>query len=318
MVCKPMNWLRNHMETFLYWAIGVGCVALLLAISTLLWLNASEKTIAPIVSILMVGAATTLVGLVLSLKETTNNSDFAMSVVLNTRDGRPPLEVTDAPPGKANVQLQALFELSRPAVNKDGKAVFTDTAPTNDAERIAFASELIQYRLVRLVQELQRGRTSGGFSYGTSFATVTAPIKTSDSVDLPLSEISAALTGNRFSNSAVEKFHWEKVGFPLPKGTTLALQSPAADQSGQYAVVIAKPLYFRITFAISTLPWTSAGALPQGLSLRPELAPFCQTYHFRVAMSAIFEKLTSGNYRTQEYKDWVATLFDDVRNRLSD
>jgi hypothetical protein len=306
------------METFLYWAIGIGCVALLLAISTLLWLNASEKTLAPIVSILMVGAATTLVGLVLSLKETTNNSDFAMSLVLNTQDGRPPLEVTDAPPDKANVQLQALFELSRPMVKEGDKSLPTDTTPTNDTERIAFASELIQYRLVRLLQELQLGRTSAGYSYGTSFATVTAPIKTVDSIDLPPSKISAAVAVNRFSNSDGERFHWEKVGFPLPKGATLAMQSPAAGQGGQYAVIVAKPRYFRITFAITTLPWTSAGALPQGLSLRPELIPFCQTYHFRVAMSAVFEKLTSGNYRTQGYKDWVATLFDDVRNRLSD
>jgi hypothetical protein len=214
--------------------------------------------------------------------------------------------------------MDELFRLSRPVVNKGGVVIPTDTDPTDDAGRIAFASELIQYRLVRLIQQLQRGKKSGGYSYGSSFASVTAPIKTSDSVDYQPDAIVAAVAGNRFSKSDMETFHWQNVTFPLPKGTVLTLHSPTPSGSPPYAVALEKPLFFRITFTIGTLPWTSAGALPQGLSLRPELAPLCQTYHFHVAMNAVFEKLTSGNYRTQEYKDWVAKLFDGVRNQLGD
>jgi hypothetical protein len=311
------NPMRPRMEMLLIWAICAGFVVLFIAAVTLVWLNRSEKTLAPVVSILLVGTATTLVAVIVPLKETTANSEFATSVVLDTRDGRPPFEITNAPPNRPNVQLLDLFPISRPAVTKDGKPTATTVDPTNDNERITFASGLIQYRLIRLIQQLQRGGTSAGYSYGTSFATVTTAMKTSDSVDYSPAELTAAVASNRFANSDGETFHWQQVGFPVPPKTQLRLSSPSAS-GGQYAVILQKPMFFRITLTIETLPWTAAGVLPQGLSVRPDSVPYCQTYHFRVSMRAVFEKLTSGNYRTEEYKGWVSKLFDAVKDKLSE
>jgi hypothetical protein len=169
--------------------------------------------LAPVVSIVRVGSATTLVAVVVPLQETPANPEFATSVVLDTRDGRPPFEITNAPPNKPNVQLLNLFQISRPAVTKDGKPTATTVDPTNDNERVAFASELIQYRLIRLIQQLQRGGTSAGYSYGTSFATVTTAMKTSDSVDHSPAELMTAIASNRFASGDGETFHWQKVGF---------------------------------------------------------------------------------------------------------
>jgi hypothetical protein len=59
-------------------------------------------------------------------------------------------------------------------------------------------------------------------------------------------------------------------------------------------------MFSRITLASETLPWTAAGVLPQGLSVRPDSVPYCQTCHFRVSMRAVLEKLTAKNYRNRE------------------
>ena len=59
-------------------AIG-GFVLLLAATITLVVLNWSEKTLAPVLSIALVGTATTLATVLLSLKESTLESAFATS-----------------------------------------------------------------------------------------------------------------------------------------------------------------------------------------------------------------------------------------------
>jgi hypothetical protein len=305
------------MGTFLAWTVGLGSLALLVAAVTLVWLNWSSKTITPVASILLVGTATTLVTVGIPLRQTSIGSLFTTNVVLDTRNGRPPFEVTPIPPGKANEQLFALFQLSRPTVMKDGEAVPTTADPKDDGERIAFANELIQYRILRVIQELQRGSTRSGFFYGKSVATTVAPIKTSDSSDYSPSEFITAVAGNRFSNSDGEAFHWQRVGFPVPPKTKLRLNSPSTS-GGEYAVILEKPMFFQITFTIETLPYLSAGPLPDGLSVRPEAVQYCQTYHFRVSMRAVFDKLTSGNYRTEEYTDWVNKLFKGISDKLSD
>jgi hypothetical protein len=79
-----------------------------------------------------------------------------------------------------------------------------------------------------------------------------------------------------------------------------------------------KPMFFRIEFEIEPLLATGAGALPKGLVLTPEVAARCQTFHFRVTMRATFEKITAGNYRTQDYKDWANELFSGVQATLGD
>lgn len=230
------------MGTFLAWIIALASLALFIAALTLVCLNWSAKTITPVASILLVGIATTLVTVGIPLKETSISSLFATNVVLDTRNGRPPFEVTPTPPDKANELLVELFKLSQPTVTKDGKAVSTTADPKNDAERIAFACELIQYRIVRVIQELQRGRTQSGFFYGKSLATVTAPIKTSDSADYSPAELLTAIANNRFSKSDGETFHWSHVGFPVPRKTKLRFSLPSAN-GGQYTLVLEKPLF---------------------------------------------------------------------------
>jgi len=64
---------------------------------------------------------------------------------------------------------------------------------------------------------------------------------------------------------------------------------------------------------------TGLGIFPKGVSAAaPEVAARCQTYQFQVAMRATFEWITSGNQRTQEYKDWARWLFSNLQDRIGD
>src|SRR5260370_17264065 len=96
--------MRIRMGTFLAWIIALASFALFIAALTLVCLNWSAKTITPVASILLVGIATTLVTVGIPLKQTSITSLFTTNVVLDTRNGRPPFEVTPTPPATPHNQ----------------------------------------------------------------------------------------------------------------------------------------------------------------------------------------------------------------------
>jgi len=76
----------------------LGFLLLAAATGTLVAMNWSEKTLTPALSILLVGTATTLVAVVVQLKESRVESAFATSVVLDINAGGPPMAVTSTIP----------------------------------------------------------------------------------------------------------------------------------------------------------------------------------------------------------------------------
>jgi hypothetical protein len=304
------------MSTLIILAGVVGFALLLFATTALVILNANEKTFSSVFSVLLVGTVTTLVAVGIPLKKSTIESAFATSVVTDVETGFPPFEVPPSDEGKADHNLMELSRLARPTINVDGKAVVTVQKPTTEAERLAFCRELLQYWLVHIIEELQRGVTKAGFSYGSSMAEVTSPLKMPDSQDYPPDAILAAVSSNRFSDSDYERSRWKHSRVPLPPKAKLRLDSSSRNGGKQSLVVIEKPMFFRIEFAIDPLPYMSQGILPKGLSLNPEVAGHCQTYNFRVAMRATFQRISAGNYRTEEYKDWAKELFAGVAAKL--
>jgi hypothetical protein len=301
-------------------AIG-GFVLLLGATIALVVLNWSEKTLAPVLSILLVGTATTLAAVLVSLKESTIESAFSTSIVFDTAEGAPAMVIPDPNSPKVSSRLSELVRLGRPATNRNGKTVMTIQKPTNANERFTFCGELLQYRLLRAVERLQRGGWKVGQLFGTSTAKVTKPMKLSKIQDYPGRVFLNLVAGNRFSDSDMERFEWEHGHFPLPKNTAVSLihvaSSPVVGPE-KFILRLRKPLFFQIDFVVEPLGATGMGILPSGLTLAPELTARCETYQFQVTMRATFEKLTAGNSQTQEYKDWANWLFSLVREDVGD
>jgi len=289
-------------------------------------LNWSEKTLAPVLSILLVGTATTLAAVLVSLKESTVESAFASSVVFDTVDGAPAWVNFDPSSPKITSRLSESFGLGRPKTNRDGKWVSTIEKPTNAGDRFAFCGELLQYQLLRTVEELQRGGWWVHWVSGAQITTVSKPMRLSRLQDYPGKTFLGIVAVNRFSDSDLERFKWEHGHFPLPKGTRVTLihvaSSPASGPE-KFILRLKKPLFFEMDFVVEPIVTTGTGEppigwLPPGVRLAPELAARCETYEFQITMRATFERVTAGNSEAQEYKDWADWLFSRVRDELSD
>jgi len=307
------------MATIILAVALTGFALLFVATVTLVTLNWSEKTLAPVLSILLVGTATTLAAVLVTLKESTVESAFSTSVVLDTNEGAPLFLIPDQSNPKLTARLSELARLGRPAVNREGKTIVTNQKPANEGESFRLCGELLQYQLLHAIEKLQRGGWKAGMFFGSSMATINNPLKSANSFNYPNDELLAAVAGNRFSDSDNERFWWQHSRFPLPTKAKLSLiYLPPSAGTEKHIVRLEKPMYFEVEFVVEPLLGTGLGPLPKGLTVAPEIAAHCQTYQFRITMRAKFEKITAGSSLTQEYKDWTKRLFSGLQDDLGD
>lgn len=298
-----------------------GFLLMLIATITLVVLNWSEKVLAPVLSILLVGTATTLGAVLITLKRSTLESSFPTSLVFDEDQGAPVLVIADPMNFRLTSRLMDLSRLGRPATNCNGKTVITITKPNNDDERFAFCGELLQYQILRIIQKLQRGGWSVGQLGGSSTANVFETMRLSNIQDYPGRQFLSVIASNRFSDSDAELFWWEHGHFPLPKNTQVQFihqASSATSGPEKHIVRFEKPLFFRFDFVVEPLGATGAGVLPQGLALDPVVAAHCRTFSFKVAMEATFDRVTAGNWQTAEYKEWANWLLMRLRESLKE
>lgn len=123
------------MATVIIVAASVGFLLLFGATATLVFLNWSEKTLTPVLSILVVGTATTLAAVLVSLKPATIESAFTTSVLLDTVAGVPPLVDVDPNNSRLSDRLSEFVRLGQPAINQNGKTVVTIEKPNDESER---------------------------------------------------------------------------------------------------------------------------------------------------------------------------------------
>jgi len=205
------------MATVIIVAASVGFLLLFGSTVALVFLNWSEKTLTPVLSILVVGTATTLAAVIVSLKSATIESAFTTSVVLDTVAGTPPFLNVDPNNTRLSDRLSEFIRLGQPAINQNGKTVVTIQKPNDEGERFTFCGELLQYHLFHAIERLQRGGWKAGMLYGASMATLTKPMKLSNTQDYPGKTFLNVVAANRFSNSDMERFGWEHGHLLCPK-----------------------------------------------------------------------------------------------------
>jgi hypothetical protein len=133
--------------------------------------------------------------------------------------------------------------------------------------------------------------------------------------------ILSALEGNRFSKGQVEIFGWENSKLALPNGTKIILEHiPSSSQTGpdKHLVILEKPYFFRIEIGIQPMGASSFSVFPAGVSVQDQNRSTSRVYVFGVSLNAKFEKITSGNSRTENHKEWVSWLFSEIKNRIAD
>jgi hypothetical protein len=292
---------------------------LLLTAVLLVHLNWSAKIYGPVISILLIGTATTLATLFTLLKESQVESVMTTSVMLDSIDGAPPMFVG---PGNTPVSDRhaELGKLGHPVIkNPTGGAPIITSRVNADNEAFAFCGELLQYYVLKTVERMQRGGSKFGFISGAAVATVQPALKVSLLEDHPGQDFLPIVALNRFSNSDMEQWSWQHGHMPLPKGTRLSLlhEAPTGGNVEKHTVRLEKPLFFTIDIVIEPLGGVN-GAVPGGVELQPDVAARSKTYSYKVTMRALFNKITAGNWQTEEYKQWTDQLFAKLSESLRD
>jgi hypothetical protein len=309
---------------------AIASLLLLVAITVVLaHLNWSEKLYNPLLSLAFVGTATAFVTILLPLKGSQNETEFTTSVVVDETSHTLPLIMPDGRVTRVMNRLGELSSVSRPTRGTGGDTRITVQPPNTTDETFRFCGQVLQYAFVHELERLQRpsAGTSSIRGPGEGFIVRSAshtPFVMKEIENVPVDKISSALRENPFSDSQIEEFYWEHSKFSLPPDTRISLALvPGGEGSGpeKYVIKLEKPRFFSCEIVISGLfstghPGTS---LPDGITVVPDSARGnWQTYTYQVRIIAKFEKLTSGNWRTEEYKGWTSFMTAALEQKWSD
>jgi hypothetical protein len=299
-----------------------GVALLLLAAVTviLVKLNWSEKLYSPLLSLGLAGTVTTFITVLLMLKGEVTETSFTTLMVINTQTHLPPFLGYSAR-SELNNRLSSYSSLSNPKVNMNGKEQILFDSPKNDTEEIVFEEELIQYKLFKEIVEMHYERRSMSQGIAGVSSNFHKPFKLSEAEKKPLSALASELAKNRFSNNTMEKFSFDKSFSKLPKDTKIEFKRiPSSEKTGveKHLIILSKPYYFTIEIIIEAGFATGPNSIPHGLEITPEAAKICKTAMFTVTMKSNFEKITAGNWRTEELKNWTKWMFKEIENKYSD
>ncbi|MBI3312016.1 MAG: hypothetical protein HYZ88_00620 [Candidatus Omnitrophica bacterium] len=292
------------------------CLIPLFAVTVvLLCLNWNREIQNKLYGGLVTGTAVTLVFILASLKESTVEKSFTVSIVFDEEEHVPisvvPQRLTD-PLHHRQARIAALSQPMQ-IIGRELKLLISK--PDGYDQTMKFLGDLLQYKMVwdlAMVQRRGKGvavsRTSGGIT--TEAWPPPQSVKTSDLDKIPGKKVLDLFSGNQFAKSNLEIQNWERGFLFSPKGTELLLDYSSKTGDEKHQVIMRKPLYYEIEFSIT--PIGSAPGLPPGFVLDKETATRCHTYHLLVSMKSKFDWVTSGSRKTQEYKSWAEWIFSEI------
>lgn len=302
----------------------ISALALILLISVtaiLVKLNWSEKLYNPLLSLGLAGTVTTFITVLLMLKGEHLERSFTTLVVIDSTTHLPPFIIPDS----TNVLSTRLYDYNNLSVHKanvNGIEQIYFNIPTNTKEETVFYEELLQYRIFKSIILLQK--ESHAITQGVQGvkSSIHKPFKLTEFEKKPFRHYLSEVSKNRFSNN----FHDQQElthDFPfskLPKDTEIEFKRiPSSEKTGveKHLIIVRKPLYFtmQITIAVSL---GVNNSIPPNLNINSDIAKRCNTSMFIITMDANFDKITAGNWKTEELKKWIKWLFDGIEKRYSD
>jgi len=211
--------------------------------------------------------------------------------------------------------------LAAPTIHDStGKEVTLFEGPHNDTEATAFYEQLLQYKVVKEIVDMHNPNPwltvtlGSGPSIGRSKVFPLSELETK-----PLVQACPDMSKAKFANNPVEKTGLDIYSSRLPKGTSITLPGIAsANPNEKHTVVLRNPRFFTIVMLIEPAEFPAQQGVPASSGIKPEMAEKCKILMFKVSMEAKFERITSGNYRTSELKDWAKWMFERLEERLSD
>ena len=299
-------------------------LALILLISVtviLVKLNWSDKLYNPLLSLGLAGTVTTFITVLLMLKGEHFERSFTTLVVIDSATHLPPFIIPDS----TNILSTRLLEysyLSMHKANVNGTEQSFFNIPENTSEETVFYEELLQYGIFKTIILLQK--ESHGITMGVQGvkSSVHKPFKLTEFEKKTFRYYLPEVSKNRFSNNfhdqqeLVSNFPFSK----LPKDTEIEFKRiPSSEKTGveKHLIILTKPHYFTIKITIAA-GFGANNSIPPNLNVNPEIAKRCNTSMFIITMDADFDKITAGNWKTEELKNWTKWVFDGIEKRYSD
>lgn len=298
-----------------FWVVGTaGVTFLLFATTYLVATNWGEQLYAPFFSVLLGGSITLLVAVLATLKGAREEAQFATVVVFDGASHRPllvrPTQALTPAIDRSNSLAMAAAEVA-------------DTPTTSD-EMFVYGAELLQYKLLTDLRDLQREGVGLRQTLGSATLDIrSAPpaVRLPDEVEIP-PHLFGGYDSNRFSRTKSACFGWEAFGgLRAPRHATVQLEIIASPPKGgprKHVVTLSRKGYFTLTITIEPVFGGAPGALPPGFEGAEGNVAQAAAHIYSVSMIAVFERLTGGNWRTTHYKRWTAWLMSEIsrRNRV--
>lgn len=301
--------------------IVVGLGLLLTATIMLVVLNWNSKTYFPILSSLLIGITATFGAIFFPLKASVDKEEFSTAIIFDNQDSLP-LFSNGVGQDSRRAERQSTFSsLSRTTSGQKESTKLVAKKPTNPDEIFVFCGELIQYQFVRDLERLHRGGWSTSQTKSQLNSKIYKPVKPTKMYKVPKEALEKLVSMNQFSRGDQQRFFLENGQLVLPKGCDLSLTfTPSSQAKGpnRHTINLVKKNYFEIEIAIQPMSGNSLIGIPSYLTISPEQAKHCQAIFFKISMVAKFEKITSGNWQTEEYKDWSKWLFESFIETYSD
>lgn len=306
-------------EIFVYVCGGV----IFLFTIVLVVLNWNQEIKTKVLSSFLLGTVTIFALIYWGLKETKTTDSFRTSVAISDSTNLP-IIVIDLTGSKAVKRQETLGILSNPRIIFNGTEIIAFETPTNFNEASRFGGELLQYVIIKKIQESQQqgvllARMTDGNQYSMERG-IDKPFRATkmDKVILLKSKIDT--TQNRFFKPPSEQFHWENHSFLLPPKTSITIgYMPAAEGTGpeKHLIFVTKKNYFEITISIQALGAANKTAA-KVFELSPDVISKTSTYTYLITVDAKFDKFTAGSAKTEEYKKWVQWTTDQIKAALAD
>lgn len=284
-------------------------------------LNWSEKLYSPLLSLGLAGTVTTFITVLLMLKGSETETNFTTLVAIDSRDYLIPNTHYPTDIGIGNVMTEYLF-LTHPEFTVDNYQGKSFDVPKNDSEATLFNLELVQYGIFNSILDLTNETKSISFDINKGVSgEFKKPYKMKEIIVMPLKEIKKELSKNRFSNCPAELFRIEHSNYKFPKNTKVEFKRiPTSPKTGpeKQVIILSKEYYFNIEIIIEA-GFGSVGpnSEPKILKIDAENAKYCKTYLYNITLKTTFEKITGGNWRTEELKNWATWLTNNLEKKYS-
>lgn len=306
----------------LIFSIGIPSVFLLGGFIWLLYNNWSEKVIIPIVASILAAFLTGFITLFLSLKESKiEPPPFTTTIIFDEINREFPSLMF---PESYNTNIRRrLDKLRNLETVRNGKDIISKK-PTDLNETISYLSELIEYKILSDLKEFQKENSEiipiENESILTFDTKLRVPYTLSEGKSMSGEEVYKIISSNRFAKGDFREFEWKNSNIPAPPNTSLEIKSiePSINNLRKRIILLKKNSYFTVEITIEQSFYTNTPFLPQGIILPRNTTKDWLTYIFVIRMRADFEKWTSSNPKTEEYKEWVNYLFREIRTDLSD